>query len=1624
MKKSGRKFASLLLVLALIITQFSNGAMTALAASDVQITVNGNKKVDVALAVGSTSVDYSSFESKLREAIGDRIPESSLNIMATTSVDTSTSSDFEWLKFDHSLSNGSNTNDFIDPTGVQMGTVYDNSDSHVILDTTQGTKLTFNGYGRSAYSDFMLLENNQTTNKTFQFDIKEYFAADALYNIGFFFNSNLSYDTEKYTGLNAMYDAYQADELLLNGYIMTLEYNGNSTTGIAIYKIVDLKLKSFHNDSNAQLKVGGNAATIKQLEENIKTYTSIAESMTDPIQKQAYLDYVKSLQMQIDNLKGQPSNFTLIASLSASIAPSATSDATVDSNYRRTDDLRKFRVEVTPTSVSIYYAGFDDETHTVSSVSNESAAKAFDENSEGYKAFAGTSYENLTALNFTLASDTSKKVTTIPLDATFKTGGNDFGPMVKYGSHGCQQLTKVELSNLTMATDVVRSLNEVIREPQWSKDSSKFLVNLNEDPIEDFDNEQVTGELLNRLKNDDIHYVGWCSDNNEAKSSEFLAKNDLKGDIVNINNAATDTLDKQIKEIADLIVARYQAESQNNANVITAGNAITLNVTGAETTNTADSTYPDGKWTIKFYDTEGTLVSTTTVSNLVPDFVVAGTYEIYYCGTLADNLVKTIILNAPPKAQFDVQVASGAAITATLTNNSVDLEKSALTSKWTYSEVGSVSGSIELTQDASQNATLTMEEGKIYLISLTVMDKWGASATTSQQISYDPSEAALPIADFTISVDRFIRNASGDSITGSNIITVTDKSYDLYGKAVNSTFKFTTGAAITMEAVPGQPGVYSIDTSGLNAGTYSIYLITNNGSKDSKRVARTFKIIKDETGPTATSSPKAGAVTLPMKAITVSFSDNGGSGVQKQKTLLTTSTTTPTTQQWEAVPYSYYDTKSISVEDMEGTYYIHYLAEDKLGNINTAYVGPFDIDTKAPGIASKVSPAVDMKEVAVAPQIQFTVSEIVTKGDGYLYIKKASDNSVVYSIPASSKAVRLSGGNTISIETLTALLNDTKYYISLSKGFVVDSVGNDLKAFDGKADWSFTTKKATDNIKTKEIKVIGMDVTQIISDGNGGTETSATKAQVIDTVNNFSVNVHEDSSTDSTIRANVKPIFSVEPSEKEVVITTSNGITYEKMKDGSYDVVIPSGTSAANKTITITVKEETYTLKFVSYGAKWSNITTEVKAFGIMAAIPKMSLTNAIDISDIASTSNNVNIAIRFEADANEAKINATDVQSLKTAVGGNLKFIDLKLIKSVTIDNGIPTEENIHNTLAPIKVRLTLPTEIQGGQYTISVYRVHNDVVTLLNSTLVNNKKEVEFESDAYSTYAIKYDSEAIGTGTTTKADTVNDTPVVLEKSNPKDATVTVDKTKTVTSVTLNDQTIDLTNYKAGDGQIVLGKDKLTNLKEGSYTLKVTYNDKSTVTYTIKVVAYDEAITLTDVPVFYMTKSMSIGNKFALTMTGINEYAKVTYKTSNSKVVAVSSNGTIVAKKNGTADVTATITQKGSQYKVIIKIKVQKGMPFNRTIPASEAIAINTSLPVLNIYKRLYVGKKTNIGVKNIASDAVVSYSSDIKSVATVSKNGTITAISAGECVVTAKIKQNGKTYCYKVLVRVPESK
>lgn len=69
---------------------------------------------------------------------------------------------------------------------------------------------------------------------------------------------------------------------------------------------------------------------------------------------------------------------------------------------------------------------------------------------------------------------------------------------------------------------------------------------------------------------------------------------------------------------------------------------------------------------------------------------------------------------------------------------------------------------------------------------------------------------------------------------------------------------------------------------------------------------------------------------------------------------------------------------------------------------------------------------------------------------------------------------------------------------------------------------------------------------------------------------------------------------------------------------------------------------------------------------------------------------------------------------------------------------------------------------------------------------------------------------------------------------------------------------------------------------------------------------------------------------------------------------------------------------------------------------------------------KTVYVGQKFTVKINSLADDAKVAYSSSNKNVATVDKNGKVTAKAKGAATITAKVTQNGTTYKLQIKVTV----
>lgn len=134
-----------------------------------------------------------------------------------------------------------------------------------------------------------------------------------------------------------------------------------------------------------------------------------------------------------------------------------------------------------------------------------------------------------------------------------------------------------------------------------------------------------------------------------------------------------------------------------------------------------------------------------------------------------------------------------------------------------------------------------------------------------------------------------------------------------------------------------------------------------------------------------------------------------------------------------------------------------------------------------------------------------------------------------------------------------------------------------------------------------------------------------------------------------------------------------------------------------------------------------------------------------------------------------------------------------------------------------------------------------------------------------------------------------------------------------------------------------------------------------------------------------------------------------VKFKSSNKKVVAVSSKGVLTLKKAGTATITVTSKQ-NSKKKDSIKITVKQNATKISVAFTGKTKPVASYNGVYTLNKGSKYQLKATVSPKK-ASNKKVSFKSSKKSVATVSKTGKITAKKAGTAKITVTAKDGSKT-------------
>lgn len=173
---------------------------------------------------------------------------------------------------------------------------------------------------------------------------------------------------------------------------------------------------------------------------------------------------------------------------------------------------------------------------------------------------------------------------------------------------------------------------------------------------------------------------------------------------------------------------------------------------------------------------------------------------------------------------------------------------------------------------------------------------------------------------------------------------------------------------------------------------------------------------------------------------------------------------------------------------------------------------------------------------------------------------------------------------------------------------------------------------------------------------------------------------------------------------------------------------------------------------------------------------------------------------------------------------------------------------------------------------------------------------------------------------------------------------------------------------------------------------------------------------------------NLTVGEKVTLKATVKPTKKKVVFKTNKKRVATVSKKGVVIAKKAGSAKITATV--KGTKKKATCKIKVTNKVqttapapsaPSQITQPQATVISV-TSVTLDKTSVSMYAGTTEQLSATVLPENATwknLTWSSSDSKIATVSNNGLITGIKKGTTQITAHNISSGKSAVCTVTVR-----
>lgn len=497
-------------------------------------------------------------------------------------------------------------------------------------------------------------------------------------------------------------------------------------------------------------------------------------------------------------------------------------------------------------------------------------------------------------------------------------------------------------SDITIESKEVRAFSEVIREPEWTDGSNRFLVNVEDFEVTDFNDSHKSGEILTRLMNEEIHYVGIGGEYNKSQIEEFVERNDNNGLFINGEN-----YNEAISQLADYItsVVSEGVESGTGSEHILLGEHYDFQVSPNHLKDNTETTlYPDGRWSFihdaTYYENDFGVdeLSGIYTPDLKDLFDKPGRYEFFFED--ANTEPRYIYVHRRPIANFSMEVVQNQSrdnYNVTITDLSYDPDrestpnKGIVETKWRWKRVSDV----EWNEGMIPN---TIPAGVEYIIQLQVKDAENAWSNMETRYITTSNVITHPVANF-------LMPTSG---TVYQDVDIQQLSYDPSGQSITEE-KWTVhkGSQVIYE---GNKPLTNFSEHG--KGNYRVELkVKNSHGLWSEAYTRHIYIGVDELEPEIIVNPDKRTWNEENVLIQLEFEDYGGSGFDGYRYAISDN---KNLSDIESKSWKKDTTATISLEQ-DGSHYLFVEAKDGEGNVASEVFGPYQVDKTAPVI--KLAPS-------------------------------------------------------------------------------------------------------------------------------------------------------------------------------------------------------------------------------------------------------------------------------------------------------------------------------------------------------------------------------------------------------------------------------------------------------------------------------------------------------------------------------------------------------------------------------------------------------------------------------------------------------------------------------------------